>query len=102
MWGLTDDNESFSFTYLIKMAKEFYKDKWGWIGGILFFLNLGFKETGQGSGFPFGSQSYWSFNKLIDYIFRDEPFVAVIFVIVGFVIGLGIHKLFLKSKWVKR
>ncbi|MEK6884937.1 MAG: hypothetical protein AABY22_35225 [Nanoarchaeota archaeon] len=75
---------------------KWYKDKWGWLGAILLSLIV----IKIGSGFSIFNGRV-SFVENFRYMFV-ETYGGYIFLVSGFLIGILLHKLFIKFKWVKR
>ena len=81
------------------MTKKYkwYKDKWGWVGlplGIVYDFFIEVIEYTK-IGLNGGIKEYYAIR------FPDGFILAIVFPIVGFIIGILIHKLFITFKWVK-
>ena len=84
---------------------KWYKDKWGWIGGLTGLLTGFFDFLDAGHGLMKASCSgglgQHTCTSVVTYGLNSETWFWV-YILGGFIIGLGIHKLFIKLKWVRR
>ena len=104
------------------MTKKYkwYKDKWGWIGAILYiliFIYFGVKcPTSYQSNIPYSERCDYIVTLPFALFFNYEYgkvgwlssgggtniFLVILFnMIIYFIIGILLHKLFIKLKWVK-